>query len=97
MLKLIVSPWVDSLTKREAKKLLPLCQVALFVMVGGGIGGESYACSPIDAYCDARLGQRRYKHREIETARLHLVAIAQRAGLDPNDLPKMNLPNLGVF
>lgn len=83
---------------RRYKKWLPQAQVAIYVMVGGGIIGRMFAEQPADAYIDIRVGKRPYKYKEIAAARKILVAMAEKAGLDPHKLPAMpNFGNLGVF
>lgn len=91
-----VMSWVGNLSKREARNLVPLMQIALFVMVRGGFLGRSYAEQPATAYTDARCGKLPYKAREVETARVHLVEVAKRAGYDPDHLPAMpSMRNMG--
>ena len=93
-----VLPWVNNLTKAEAKRLLPYAQVAIYVMAGGSFVGRQYAEQPEHAYVDSRIPKRPYRLSQLEIARAHLVAIAKRAGYDPNNLPATpNFGNMGVF
>jgi predicted Zn-dependent protease len=72
-------------------------QAVLYAMVGGNLIGAMYAEQPADAYVDDRVGRLPYTRREIEKARRVLVVLAQEAGLDPHDLPRLDLTNLDVF
>lgn len=88
----------ENWTEEEAKKQVPLLQIAIYVMVGGGMIGRSYAEQPETAYIDMRVGRRPYGIRDIFKAQAVLIAMAKRAGFDPNDMPKMpRWHNLGVF
>ncbi len=85
-------------TQEEASAQIPLLQIAIYVMVGGGFIGRMYAEQPADAYIDSRVGRRPYSIREINKARGALIAMAKKAGLDPSNLPKSpRWHNLGVF
>jgi hypothetical protein len=89
-------PWTESLTKERALEILPRAQIAIYVMVGGGFVGRSYAEQPRSAYCDVRIGKRPYKFKDIEKAQVTLIALAERAGLDADSLPPMpDFSNLG--
>lgn len=77
-------------------------QIALYVMVGGGMIGRSFAEQPKGAYVDSRVGKRPYSMKEIDQARKILVIMAEVAGYDPNGfnngLPSMpNFHGAGVF
>jgi hypothetical protein len=71
-------------------------QVAVYVMIGGGMLGNFAATQPAQFYIDTRCGRLRYPKRTIYRAVRDLVLIAKAAGLDPNKLPQMpRFPNMG--
>lgn len=73
-------------------------QVAVYVMCGGGYLGRFAAEQPADFYIDMRVGRLPYPKRVIEKAVLRLALLAQEAGLNPHDMPKMpDFDNLGHF
>lgn len=71
---------------RKLRKIGTL-QTVLFVMVGGGFLGASFAESPADAYIDSRVGKLPYSRKEIEQMRQILIAHAKYLKLDPHKLP----------
>ena len=77
--------WHHRITLEEFRTL----QVAMYVMVGGGLLGQMYAESPADAYLDPRAGRRPYREDEIETVRQILLACCHALGLDPQHAPRM--------
>jgi hypothetical protein len=79
------------------KNSVPYIQAAVYTMCGGGFLGSSAARCPADFYIDTRCGKLPYTRRRIMTAVKQLVEIATAAGLDPKNLPEIELPNLGVF
>ena len=85
-------------TPKACRRLVPGNQLALYVMAGGGMIGRMYAQQPADAYRDTRAGRAPYAGRKVERMRLILVALAERAGLDPRNLPAMSdFHGAGVF
>lgn len=97
-MKNLVPPWVDNIAPDRAAQLVPPAQVAIYVLTGGGLVGRSYAHNPKTAYMDIRLGKRPYSRKQIEAARQTLVALAEKARMDPDSLPDMpDFGNLGVF
>ena len=77
---------------------VPLMQVSVFVMCGGGFLGRLAAEQPADFYIDSRCGKLPYGRREIMQAVKVLTTAAQAFGLDPHNMPRMPLlHNLGVF
>lgn len=74
-------------SKDRARELIPPTQIALSVMVGGGIVGHLYATNPAKAYRDDRAGRSPYSHKDVEAVRGALVALAEVAGMDPSELP----------
>lgn len=80
------------------KKVIPLMQVAVFVMCKGGFIGRSAAERPGDFYLDGRTGRFPYSKAEIMQAVETLATIAKKNGLDPNHLPEMpDFHNMGIF
>ena len=77
---------------------LELEQVAVYVMCGGGLVGRRAAEQPADFYRDARCSRPPYPDKVIMEAVKVLVALAEEAGLDPHDMPKMpRFHNFGYF
>ena len=72
-------------------------QVAVYVMVGGGLLGALYATQPTDASLDDRAGRRPYHDDEIETVRQVMIAACHALGLDPHRIPMPRLPGCWVF
>lgn len=70
------------------KDIGPL-QVAVYVMVGGGMLGRSAAEQPADFYIDGRVGSLPYPKGDIKQAVAVLVAQAEAMGLDPRHLPEV--------
>jgi len=84
--------------KAAALRLIPGTQIALYIMVGGGMAGKSYAENPLDAYRNTRAGRAPYSVKDVEAMRGALVALAEAAGLDPHHLPPMqDFYGAGVF
>lgn len=76
---------------------IPLMQVAVFVMCGGGFLGRMAAEQPADFYIDDR-ARGAYKSAEIIQAVQVLVIAAGAHGLNPHDMPPMpRFHNMGVF
>lgn len=69
-------------------------QVALYVMVGGGMIGRSYTQQPEGAYVDSRVSKRPYAQRAIDQMQKMLVVMAQVAGYDPSGFNRDGKPNL---
>lgn len=96
--KIEAPAWVENITKEKAIALVPRAQIAMFVMVGGGFLGRSYAEQPKTAYTDLRCGRLPYKSTDVKKAQVTLIALAERAGLDADSLPPIpNFGNMGVF
>jgi hypothetical protein len=76
------------------KQRIGLQQVALYVMVGGGMIGRSYVEQPQGAYVDARVGKRPYSMKEIAQAQRLLIIMAEVAGFDPQGFGSEGKPNL---
>ena len=77
---------------------IPAMQVAIYVMVGGGMLGHMAAERPTDFYIDSRVGRLPYHRKQIVIAVARLIEVAKAAGLDAKDLPPMpRFHNLGVF
>lgn len=73
-------------------------QAAVYTMVGGGMLGQSAACSPESFYIDARVSKRPYPDKAILQAVHVLTMYARKLNLNPCDLP--NIPsfhNCGIF
>lgn len=80
------------------KESIPFHQVAVYVMCGGGFLGSFAAEQPADFYIDDRMGKLPYKKDEIYQAVRTLVTIAEKSGLDPHSMPRMNgFHNCGIF
>lgn len=79
------------------KEAIPLMQVAVYVMCGGGFLGKLAAEQPGKFYLD-RAGKKPYPDKQIVGAVKVLAQIARDNGLDANHLPEMPVfHNLGVF
>jgi len=72
-------------------------QVAVYVMVGGGLIGRMYAEQPADAYIDTRAGRRPYRLDQIEAVRQCLIASCRALGLDPHHVSMPDFPGCWVF
>ena len=83
------------------KEAIERAQVAVYVMVGGGIIGRFAAESPAEFYVDDRATTRypkgRYPKGQVVRAVKYLVALAEASGLDPKNMPMPRFHNLGVF
>lgn len=90
---------------KEIKESLPqqnwdigTLQTVLYVAVGGGVLGQTFAERPENAYIDSRVGRLPYRQKDIEQIRLALIELAKAKGLNPKKLPKPpEFPNCGVF
>mgnify|MGYP001589640693 CR=1 FL=1 len=78
------------------KEAIERAQVAVYVMVGGGIIGRFAAESPAEFYVDDR-ATTRYPKGQVVRAVKYLVALAEASGLDPKNMPMPRFHNLGVF
>lgn len=77
---------------------IPMMQVAVFVMCGGGHLGRFAAEQPEKFYIDDRVTRLPYPKREIYQAVETLKTIAIANGLDHNKMPEMpRFHNMGVF
>ena len=73
-------------------------QTVLYVAVGGGVLGQTFAERPENAYIDSRIGRLPYRRKDIEQIRLTLIELAKAKGLNPKKLPKRpEFHNCGVF
>lgn len=73
-------------------------QIAVYIMLGGGMIGEFATQKPADFYLDERAPNPPYHIAKIQQAIRVLIAIAEAHGLDPHDLPTMpRLHNSGIF
>lgn len=81
----------------EGRDIGPL-QVAVYVMVGGGMLGRMAAQQPADFYLDARVSRRPYSTKAILNAVEVLAAMAEEKGLNPHNLPAVpQFHACGVF
>lgn len=77
---------------------VPLLQIAIFTMTGGGFLGSFAAEQPADFYIDTRYGGLPYARRKIYQAVEILKIIAEETGFDPHKLPPMpRFHNCGIF
>ncbi len=77
---------------------IPLMQVAIYTMCGGGFLGRFAAEQPADFFIDDRVGRLPYKKEEIYQAVEILKTIAESNGIDPHKMPPMpSFHNMGVF
>ena len=84
--------------KKRARALIPGTQLALYVMVGGGLIGRFYAEQPEYAYRDTRAGRAPFKTKEVEAMRGALLGLADVCGMDGRDMPRMaDFHAAGVF
>lgn len=72
-------------------------QIAIYVMVGGGLIGRSFAEQPYGAYVDSRTSKRPYAMREIEQMQKLLVLMAEVAGCDPQAVGYRGKPSLPLM
>jgi hypothetical protein len=75
----------------RARERLPGAQLVVAVMCGGGVLGNFAACQPADFYIDDR-ARTPYPAEQIMHAVTVLAALANRAGLDPYNLPAIDIP-----
>ena len=85
----------DSAVPGFGPEIIPLHQVAVYVMCGGGFLGHFAAEQPADFYIDDRVGRLPFRRSEICYAVRTLAQIAKSRGLNPHDLPP--LPVLHSF
>jgi hypothetical protein len=69
--------------------MVPLLQVMIFTMTGGGHLGSFAAEQPADFYIDDRVGHLPYASRKIYQAVEVLKIIAEETGLDPHRMPQL--------
>jgi hypothetical protein len=74
-------------------------QIQVYTMCGGGTLGRFAAEQPADFYIDGRVVRLPFKKRDIEKSVRVLAILAEAAGLNPHDMPKMPHMHgfMGVF
>jgi len=86
--------------KADAKswrKFIPLTQLIVFVMCGGGAIGRFAAENPADFYIDARVPVLPYSKQEILQVVMFLKIVAETNGLDAHNMRMPDFHAMGVF
>lgn len=76
---------------------LQSAQVAVYVMIGGGMLGAFAMRQPASFYIDTRVGKLPYSRKDIMQVIECIIAACHVLGKDAHNLPEPSLPGCWVF
>lgn len=79
----------QNISKSKRTEFLSRHQIAVYVMVGGGMLGSSAALRPASFYIDTRVSRLPYSKRKIMDAVHSLAQLARALNYNPDDLPPL--------